>query len=123
MVAAMAAAAYGGQVGIRITKTAKAPVIDGKLTDACWAKQAPLTDFTRNDVESTPGRLSGQSALGSKNVAPSHSSLTGAIPSTHQEAIPVRLELALLRRGVAARTLRDKGTHVAEEVGAGDATS
>ena len=56
MAMGLAAAAYGGQAKIKITKTAKAPVIDGKLTDACWAKQAPLTDFTRNDVESTPAK-------------------------------------------------------------------
>ena len=56
MVAAMAAAAYGGQVGIRITKTAKAPVIDGKLTDACWQNQTPLDNFTLNNLHASPAK-------------------------------------------------------------------
>jgi len=41
---------------VTINKTAKAPIIDGKLTDACWENQPALGNFTVNNYESIPAR-------------------------------------------------------------------
>jgi hypothetical protein len=41
---------------VTIHKASRAPMIDGRLDDACWQNQAPLDRFTRNDYESTPAK-------------------------------------------------------------------
>jgi hypothetical protein len=41
---------------VTISRAPKAPVIDGRLDDACWQSQTALDNFTLNNFESTPAK-------------------------------------------------------------------
>ncbi|MDO9465134.1 MAG: sugar-binding protein [bacterium] len=40
---------------VKAARTDSPPVIDGKLTDACWQKAKPITDFTINNTDKPSG--------------------------------------------------------------------